>query len=138
MKTLEEKIVYKADLIKLWAVRWSPNEDKIVFSRADELWVYNLDKDKARRVIKRNYGYEVALDWLQDGKRLVVNIPVYGENNLKILGEDFKEEQSIKVIGRIRNPRHIWGLDNVVLVEDQKKRGLWRLDLKTEKWKKVY
>lgn len=138
LRTLEDKVVYKADLIKLWAVRWSQNEEKIVFSRADELWIYYLDKNKARRIIKRNYGYEVALDWLQDGKRLVVNTPVYGENYLKVLGEDFKEEKSIKVIGRIRNPRHIWGLDDMVLVEDQEKRGLWRLDLKTEKWKKVY
>jgi hypothetical protein len=138
LRTLEDKVVYKADLIKLWAVRWSQNEEKIVFSRADELWIYYLDKNKARRIIKRNYGYEVALDWLLDGKRLVVNTPVYGENYLKVLGEDFKEEKSIKVIGRIRNPRHIWGLDDMVLVEDQEKRGLWRLDLETEKWKKVY
>lgn len=134
LRTFEEKVAFESGG---W-IEWSSNEDKIVFSKGNELWVYYLEGNKARRIIKTNYNIKGGFDWLSDGKRLAVVFPEYGENYLKIFGEDFKEEKSIKIPPRILDPQYIWGLENAVLIKGPRKGRLWRVDLESEKWKKVY
>lgn len=137
LKTLEEKKIFKADLLKLWSVKWSQNEDKILFSREKELWVYFLAENRAQKIVKRNYGFEVGFDWLSNGQKLVLIAPINGEYFLKVLGEDFKEEKSIKIPYPIEEPVYIWGLSDKMLVRFRYS-PLFRLNLETEEWKKVY
>ena len=137
LKTLEKKTVFEADLLKLWAVKWSQDGKKILFSRANELWTYFLSEGRLKKISQRNYGHEVGFDWLADNKRLVLMVPVDGEYHLSVLGEDFKEEKRIKIPYPVEGPIFAWGLDNKVLLKFRK-GPLWRLDLETEKWKKVY
>lgn len=136
LKTLQSKVIFEAELMKLWALKWSSDGKKIVFSRSNETMVYSLADDKLRTVSKRDYGYEIGFDWLADGKRLVLNIPVDGELNLSVLGENFQEEKRIKIPYPVEGI-HLWGLNNKVLMNFNS-RSLFRLDLETEKWKKVY
>ena len=137
LKTLQSRVIFEADKMKLWALKWSPDGEKIIFSRASETLVYSLVDDGLRKVSKRDYGYEIGFDWLADGKRLVLNIPVDGELNLSVLGENFKEEKRIKIPYPVEGHVHLWGLNNKVLMNFNS-RSLFRLDLETEKWKKVY
>jgi len=137
LKSLEKKTVFEADLLKLWAVKWSQDGKKILFSRVNELWVYFLDEDRLQKVSQRNYGHEVGFDWLNDNKRLVLMVPVDGEYHLSVLGEDLKEEKKIKIPYPVEGPIFAWGLDNKILLKFRM-GPLWRLDLETEKWKKVY
>jgi tricorn protease-like protein len=137
MMTLEKKTVFEADLLKLWAVKWSQDGRKILFSRTNELWAYFLDENRLQKVSQRNYGHEVGFDWLADNERLVLMVPVDGEYHLSVLSEDFKEEKRIKIPYPIEGPIFTWGLNNTVLLKFRM-GPLFRLDLETEKWKKVY
>jgi hypothetical protein len=137
LETLEKREVLKTSSLKLWAVKWNSSGDKIIFSREKEFWVYSLAEDKAQRIGWRSYSYEVGFDWLADGKRLVLSIPVDGEYYLQVLKEDFSEEKKIKIPYPVQGNIYLWGLDNKVLMKFQK-GPLFRLDLETAKWKKVY
>jgi len=137
LKTLEKKTVFEADLLKLWAVKWSQDGRKILFSRTNELWAYFLDENRLQKVSQRNYGHEVGFDWLADNKRFVLIVPVDGEYHLSVLSEDSKEEKRIKIPYPVEGPVFAWGLNNNVLLKFRM-GPLFRLDLETEKWKKVY
>jgi hypothetical protein len=137
LETLEKREVLKTSSLKLWAVKWNSNGDKIIFSREKEFWVYSLAENKAQRIGWRSYSYEVGFDWLLDGKRLVLSIPVDGEYYLQVLKEDFSEEKKIKIPYPVQGPIYVWGLDNKVLMKFQK-GPLFRLNLETGNWKKVY
>jgi Tol biopolymer transport system component len=137
LETLEKREVLKTSSLKLWAVKWNSDGDKIIFSREKEFWVYSLAEDKAQRIGWRSYSYEVGFDWLLDGKRLVLSIPVDGEYYLQVLKEDFSEEKKIKIPYPIQGHIYLWGLDNKVLMKFQK-GPLFRLDLESANWKKVY
>jgi hypothetical protein len=137
LEILEKREVLKTSSLRLWAVKWNSAGDRIVFSREKEFWVYSLAENKAQRIGWRSYSYEVGFDWLADGKRLVLSIPVDGEYYLQVLKEDFSEEKKIKIPYAVQGNIYLWGLDNKVLMKFQK-GPLFRLDLQTEKWKKVY
>jgi tricorn protease-like protein len=137
LETLEKREVLKTSSLKLWAVKWNTDGDKIIFSREKEFWVYSLAENKAQKIGWRSYSYEVGFDWLADGKRLVLSIPVDGEYYLQVLKEDFSEEKKIKIPYPVQGNIYLWGLDNKVLMKFQK-GPLFRLDLETAKWKKVY
>jgi hypothetical protein len=137
LMTLEKKTIFEAELLKLWAVKWSQDGRKILFSRTNELWAYFLDENKLRKVSQRNYDYEIGFDWLADNERLVLLIPVDGEYQLSVLSEELKEVKRIKTPYPIEGPVFAWGLNNTVLLKFRM-GPLFRLDLETEKWKKVY
>ena len=137
LKTLEKKIVFEADVLKLWELKWSRDGKKILFSRTNELWTYFLPEGRLQKISQRNYRHEVGFDWLADNTRLVLMVPEYGEYHLRVLGEDFKEEKRIKIPYPVEGPVFAWGLNNRVLLKFRM-GPLWRLDLETEKWKKVY
>jgi hypothetical protein len=138
LKTLEKKEVHKADTLGFYKVKWNANGDKILFSRPKETWVYSIHEDRARRISRRNYNIETGFDWLLDGGRIVLYTPTFeGDYFLKVLGEAFSEEKDVKIPFLAEGRVHVWGLKNKVLVKFQ--RGpLWRVDLETEKWKKIY
>ncbi|MDH5744775.1 MAG: hypothetical protein OEZ52_14625, partial [Candidatus Aminicenantes bacterium] len=137
LKSLERKVIFEAELLKLWAMKWGKEGKRIVFSRANELWVYFLDEDRLKKISHRNYEYEVGFDWLADNKRIALMVPVDGEYHLSVLGENFKEEKRIKIPYPVEGPVYVWGLSNKVLMKFRMS-PVFRLDLETEKWKKVY
>jgi hypothetical protein len=55
-----------------------------------------------------------------------------------VFNKEFKEEKRIKVPESVKAPQNLWGLDHKVLVYDTEFSKVWRLELATEKWKKVY
>ena len=137
LKTLERKVIFEAELLKLWALKWSQDGKKIVFSRANELWVYFLDEDRLKKISHRNYEHEIGFDWLADNKRIALMVPVDGEYHLSVLGENFKEEKRFKIPYPVEGPVYVWGLNNKVLMKFRMS-PVFRFDLETEKWKKVY
>jgi len=138
LKTLEMNEIFSADLLKLWSVKWSPDGRKIAFSRAKELWTYYLEEDRLKKISQRNYEYEVGFDWTSDGQKFVLLAPIDGENHLIVMGENFQEEKKIKIPVQFRGAIFAWGLENRVLLKGTGKGSLWRVDLETEEWKKVY
>jgi hypothetical protein len=138
LTSFEKKTVFEADLLKLWVVKWSQDGRKILFSRrTNELWAYFLDENRLKKVSQRNYGQEIGFDWLADNERFVLMVPVDGEYHLSVLSENFKEVKRIKIPYPVEGPIFTWGLNNTVLLKFRM-GPLFRLDLETEKWKKVY
>jgi len=74
--------------------------------------------------------------WTADGARLL--ILDRAANGLRVLRPDLSEEKRIAFPGSLRLPvgLHIVGAN--ALVEDDQTDALWRLDLKTGSWKKIY
>ncbi|MBN1273198.1 MAG: hypothetical protein JXB26_13105 [Candidatus Aminicenantes bacterium] len=137
MKTLQHRVIFEADKMKLWTLKWSPDGEKFLFSRANETYIYFPSDDKIEKVGRRNYGCEIGLDWLLDGKRFVFINPVDGEYYLSVVGEDLKEKRKIKIPYPVERQVHVWGLENKVLFH-LNRRLLVRFDLETGKWKKIY
>jgi hypothetical protein len=137
LKTLERKVIFEAQSLKLWALKWSQDGKKIAFSRANELWVYSLDEAKLQKISHRNYEHEIGFDWLADNKRIALMVPVDGEYHLSVLSENFKEEKRFKIPYPVEGPIFVWGLNNKILMKFRRS-PVFRLDLETEKWKKVY
>ena len=75
-------------------------------------------------------------DWLADDTRLV--FLERGENGLRILGPDLREEKRIALPAAIRDPAGVHGAGNKVIVEDDADDTLWRLDLRKGSWKRIY
>jgi WD40 repeat protein len=139
LKTFEINEVFAADLLKLWAVKWSPDGSKLAFSRAKELWVYFLKENEAKKINQRHYGRETGFDWTQDGQKFVMIYPIYGDYHLRILGEEWKEKKLIQIPVPFREGAiFLWGLEDKVLLKGIGKGPLWRIDLDTEEWKEVF
>lgn len=77
-----------------------------------------------------------SLGWTAGGLRLVLTIP--GERSLRILGPDLSVRTTMAVPGSIGADFYAWPVDDAIFVLDFTKEAIWRLDLKTEKWRKIW
>ena len=130
--------VFSAEHLRLWGRKWSPDGRKIAFSREKELWIFDLDEKKLNKISQRNYEYEVGFDWTSDGQNFVLLAPIDGENHLVIMDKEFKKEKTIKIPIRFKGSILVWGLKNQALLKGTGRSTLWRVDLESEDWKKVY
>ena len=77
-----------------------------------------------------------TLGWTSGDAKLVLAIPE--ERSLKILDLSLAVERSVPVPASIGANFAAWPVDDAVLVQDFDKESIWRLDLKTEKWKRIW
>jgi hypothetical protein len=138
LKTFETTELFSADFLKLWTGKWSPDGRKIVLSRERELWIYDLEQKKLEKISQRNYEYEIGFDWTPDGEKFILLAPVDGENQLVIMDKNFQEEKTIKIPIQFKGAISVWGLENQAILKGTMKGELWRVDIETEDWKKVY
>jgi sugar lactone lactonase YvrE len=104
------------------------------------LAIYSVSERKtiAERIIARGESEAEMLwtSWMPDGRSLVALGE--GRRGLSIFGPDLQETDRIDLPARIKQP---WGLavvGNQVLITDGKTDSLWRLDLDTKRWKRVF
>jgi hypothetical protein len=138
LKTLETTELFSAGFLKMWAGKWSPDGNKIAFSREKELWVYDLEEKKLEKISQRNYEYEIGFDWTSDGQKFILMAPIDGENQLVIMDNNFQELKVIKIPMPFKGSISVWGLEKQAILKGTMKGALWCVDLKTEEWKKVY
>jgi hypothetical protein len=81
-------------------------------------------------------GQSYSFDWLEDNARLVLCDPT--ERTLSVLGPDLSEEKRIAVPAPIAAPFGFRVSGDKALVIDGERNTLWRLNLRTEGWKRVY
>jgi len=142
LRTLEKKEVYEADSIDRFV--WSNNGDKMAFlAGGNELIVYNLLEDSIKKIEELNYAeprwYVHDFEFVLNDKKIVVSDEINGEFYLKIFGEGFSEEKQLKIPFHHKDGKpYIWGLNNIVLVQNSEKDELWRVNLDTEEWRKIY
>jgi len=126
------------------SIVWSADGDKIAFlaRQAGGLLrpaVYLL---KERRLVLPDdvQVHELllwaSLDWTADGLKLVLADPA--ARSLQIMGPDLDWKTTMAVPASMSQRFRARPVGDAVLVSDPDNEAVWRLDLKTEKWKKVW
>jgi Tol biopolymer transport system component len=138
LKNLETTELFSADFLKLWRGKWSPDGNKIAFSREKELWIYDILEKKLEKISQRNYEYEIGFDWTSNGQKFILLAPVDGENQLVILDKNFQEIKSVKIPIQFKGAITVRVLENGAILKGTVKGHFWYVDLETEEWEKVY
>jgi hypothetical protein len=77
-----------------------------------------------------------SLGWAPDGLKLMLADP--SGRSLRILGPDLAWNTTIPVPASVGGEFTACPAGDAVLVSDYANVAVWRLDLKTEKWKKIW
>lgn len=77
-----------------------------------------------------------ALSWTGDGTGLIVTAVV--ERSLYFLGPDLVLAKKVPVPSSVSGQFTAWPIGKAVLVSDHDNEAVWRLDLATETWKRVF
>lgn len=125
---------------------WSPKGDKVAFlilhDGGNAVPVIYVRSE--RRVVtpgdiqikKSKVGWEPALGWIDDTK-LILSLPE--DRSIKILGPGLAEERTLSIPTQVGEKSAAWSDGSSVFLADFGEKGsVWRLDLKTEKWKKIW
>jgi Tol biopolymer transport system component len=128
---------------------WSPKGDKLAFLARQGItpgkgkfalmvvstaeWKVLASKELTE---DEKAGQSYSFDWLEDNARLVLCDPT--ERTLSVLGPDLSEEKRIAVPAPIAAPFGFRVSGDKALVIDGERNTLWRLNLRTEGWKRVY
>ena len=146
MFTLEEKTLHSDVNLRVGPIAWNKDGNKIAFWRITnidlnvdyKLLSYSISDDVISGLSYGDHKRGLAYDWLADEDNLIVAEWLDQSPRLRILEEDLREIRSISLNDDTRNLWTLWGLDNAILVQRSRRGGFWRLDLKTEEWKKVF
>jgi Tol biopolymer transport system component len=148
LKTFEKTQLHKEDFIKMGEHCWSKSGEKYAFFIGNNLCVYHLNTKQIKKVMefdtKNTTVFAFQFDWVNKDKDLVVKVPSRPQGYLMIYGEDLNLKKRIDIPSSIVC-RGIVGSGKYVLARGYKlprknywERGLWRLDLDEEDWKKIY
>jgi hypothetical protein len=153
LKTLEIRTIEVDGNRSIERLTWSPNGNKLAFlareetSRGTGAYVLMVVSVPDRRLLAskemtadEKIGMFYSLGWLKDGVRLILGDP-RGDGCLKILGSDLVEEKRIAFPASVKKPFELFGLTvagDKALVVDGTTNRLWRLDLRTDSWKRIF
>jgi hypothetical protein len=124
---------------------WDRRGDKVAFlvRQAGGVLTPAVYLLKERRVIMPNncrvkemFDSAPTLEWMSGDAKLVLVSPE--DRSLKILDPGLAVERAVSLPASIGESFVAWPVDDVVVVQDFNKGSVWRLDLKTEKWKKIW
>jgi len=133
----KEIIPTTADPFSIWSTAWSSTGDRFALRRKGELWVYSSAKGTADLAYQRNAGLHIEATWLDKPIRLCVVESGEKSRTFIILDETYHKTRSM-LLPEFAGESLVGGIGDKALFANWKSKSLWRLDLKTEKWKKVY
>jgi hypothetical protein len=151
---LDLKTQQKLDIVTeansvIYGIQWDPtgNLFSYVLKKPDQggassfiMAVYSLSEEKiisekALASSEASLAYFSAA-WMPDGRSLIA---ANRENrNLLFFGTDLHESGRIPLPARLKEPWGISVISRQVLIVDGKTDALWRLDLDTKRWKRLY
>jgi ABC-type transport system involved in multi-copper enzyme maturation permease subunit len=134
LRTLEKRVAYTIHSGYFATVVWDKSGDRFAFSEKDEVLICSAKEAKIIQSIPWSLRFGSLYGWLFDDEEFIL----MEGSSLKVFNKEFKEEKRIKIPESLKVPQNLWGLDHKVLVYDAELSRVWRLDLLTEKWKKVY
>ena len=134
----------------LFRLTWSPKGDRLAYflrngtSRGSGRYVVEtLSVADGRRLASKELtvvedtGQQYLMDWLADGVRLVLDDPA-GDKALKILGSDLSEEKRFALPDSVLPHYNLQAAGDKILIAPSNTHRLWRLDLKTGSWKRIF
>jgi len=149
LETFDFRDIFDGENLKPSGFRWSPDGKKVLFfSRRlpDELAlnVYSLPADKIVTIPmiqdpKPNPAWIVPYaDWVYGGANVLLAQKSGDAWSLRLFSAELKEEKAFPIPVQVRSTGYFVVMSGKVLAESQDERGLWRCDLGTGGWKKVY
>jgi len=151
LATGEETEIAGSEELYPFSARWDPTGEKLlIFDKRPDpegrascfLTVYSVAAGKAvaERAVagpgKDAYAYGTA--WMPDGRVLALDPD---GRYLRIFGPDLQDAGRIDLPARIQKPSWLVNVGDKILLEDEKdgrSRPLWRLDVETKRWKRIY
>jgi hypothetical protein len=149
LSTMKRTDIAEGPQSTLSKFQWDPSGERMFYClRHTEpggrpyyvLAIYSLSarEKAAERVIARGEreGSPFGASWMPDGRSLVWCDSE--DRRLIFLGPDLQETGRIDLPARIKKP---WGptvVGNQILTGDSATHSLWRLDLGTKRWKRIY
>ena len=134
---LREIIAATAAPFYVGSTAWTLTGDRFAIRRKGELWVYSLAEDKAERVYQWKDALSINSNWLENPVRLGLVESSEKSRTFIILDETYHKTRSM-LLPEFAGETLVGGIGDKALFADWDSRSLWRLDLKTEEWKKVY
>ncbi len=137
----------------IWSIRnavWSRKGDRVaflvqksrgvfsaaVYSRPERRLIEEKDLSAEKPLPQEPSALTPSIDWIGEDTRLVLGVPK--ERCLKVLGSDLVVEKKISVPPELGKEYLVRAADDAVLIQDFTNVAVWRLDLKTEKWKRIW
>jgi ABC-type transport system involved in multi-copper enzyme maturation permease subunit len=142
LRTLEKRDVFEANTIE--DIRWNDRGDRLGFvSDKKLLWVYDLSENNAKKVSELAYYYQVWNNFFVFSARKLAAFDFIDGTKiyLQVFGEDFSEEKSVEIpfSSKYYFIDFAAGFNNsLFLWAEGRKTELWRFDLNTEEWRKIY
>lgn len=134
----------------IFRMAWSPGSDRLAVlvrkgtlrgTGAFILEVLSIPDGKIlasrEMTTEERIGQLYGLDWMKDGIRLALGDPG-GGRCLKILGSKLEEEKTFPVPASVGSPWSIMVSNDKILVAKNDPERLWRVDLGTKRWKRLY
>ena len=145
LNTLEKEEIYRDDFVVLRNPRWSEDGESLAFLIEKTkteffLGVYSL-KEK-RVVCSRDLSqdnpclYIPRIDWVFEDQKLALSDTCQGY--VHVLDGRLNEEKRIKKPDSLKDVYLLFGLEKGALLKELDRARIWRLNLETEEWKKVY
>jgi ABC-type transport system involved in multi-copper enzyme maturation permease subunit len=149
LSTMERTDIAEGPQSTLSRIQWDPSGERMSYCMKrtepggrsyDVLAIYSLPAHRtvAEKVIAMGKSEETlsGASWMPDGRSLVSCDSE--DRRLIFLGPDLQETGRIDLPARIKKPWGLTVIGNQVLIGDSATNSLWRLDLKTKSWKKIY
>jgi hypothetical protein len=129
---------------------WSQKGDRVAFLAQESRGVFSAaiySRSDRRLIEEKNLSAEKpspqepsslnpSIDWIDEDTRLILGVPK--ERCLKVLGLDLAVEKKIPVPPRLGKEYGVRAAGDAVLIQDFTNVTVWRLDLKTDNWKKIW
>jgi Tol biopolymer transport system component/ABC-type transport system involved in multi-copper enzyme maturation permease subunit len=149
LETFEVRAIFDNERLLPSHYRWSPDGQNIVFFSfrlPDELYLnrYELPTGTLAKIPlvpeadPKSPWFVPFADWAYGGAKIVLARKAGEGWRLSLVSADLKEEKAITVPDEVRASGYFVAAGDKVLAESRDERGLWRCDLGTGGWKKVY
>jgi len=123
--------------------KWSRDGIRIAYlSDGDRLEIYSLEEKEAQSsvtvAIDHENRVEIPFGWIFDDRKIVLLTDRGGNQNLQMFSRELIPEKQIKFPISPVNVQVMVCLNQVALVKILPGPQLWRINLQTENWKKLY
>jgi len=137
LRSGESNVLSQAKSLLIHRMKWDGQGQKLAFSRPKKLYVYDVCTKEITDAYTNPTTRGLSFDWAADSL-VILRQDLEMNTSVKVLGPDFKGRKEIPLPGSFRTPFHIWGLKDRALISAQNGGPMWRVDLDSEEWKKVY
>lgn len=133
----ESKVLFQAKNLLVRWTKWDSRGKKLAFYQARKLYVYDMQTEEISDVYTNPKAAGMSFDWAS-GQLVILHVDSDMNFFVRVVGPDFKIKKEIPLPRSFRKAAMIWGLKDRALVGAKTGGPLWRVDLETEEWKKVY